>query len=150
MKSFSKHSRHFVLNPLSVPTSGGSANLAAPLTTDPASTHIRTSQCGLSVTCQTATTHTPTPVGALTVAWDRALYSASILVSLPLVSSRSSWMFSVCFFCISNFSCSTAATAACSWKAVQSTRPPRQCHVHIFFLIPRVRGRGGDEGADAR
>lgn len=51
----------------------------------------------------------------LTVDCEWALCSDSILVSRRLVSSSSSWMFSVCFFCISNFSCSISATAACNW-----------------------------------
>lgn len=37
------------------------------------------------------------------------LYSVSIFCSLWFVSSSSSWMFCVCCFCISNFSCSNSA-----------------------------------------
>lgn len=80
--------------------------------------------------CTHIKTHINMPVPGLTVACVRALYSASILASLWLVSSSSSWMFSVCFFCSSNFSCSIPATAACSWR-VEKTYQSKTC---IFFF----------------
>ncbi len=53
---------------------------------------------------------------ALTVAAAWAWYSDSIFCNLWFVSSRSSWMFLVCVFCNSNFSCSKSATASWNWK----------------------------------
>ena len=46
----------------------------------------------------------------LTVAAFCWLYSVSIFCSLWFVSSSNSWIFCVCCFCISNFSCSKSAT----------------------------------------
>ena len=63
---------------------------------------------------------------SLTVAAFCWLYSVSIFCSLWFVSSSNSWIFCVCCFCISNFSCSNSAILSFNW--IKATRKQLPCH----------------------
>lgn len=61
---------------------------------------------------------------SLTVAAFCWLYSVSIFCSLWFVSSSNSWIFCVCCFCISNFSCSNSAILSFNWIKATRTQLP--------------------------